>query len=135
MPRMPRIETEEGRRLYREYVIERSKQIVGYGMMSLGIISFIGYRATHEPPLEQKPLFVILGIFAVGLIAHLSRTATKEAAKIKLERKRRHPPPPIESQVAGSRPNEISTGDYRIRFQPPSEEPQASSAPHPPEER
>jgi len=116
MPRVPRVDSEEGRRLYREYVVETTKQYVGYSFLALGFFGFFAYRILIPGPPNKNVLIGIAMIFGIGLITHLSRRATKEAAKYKLEQKRRFPPPPIESQVAGSRPNEVSTGDYTIRF-------------------
>ncbi|MEQ1823781.1 MAG: hypothetical protein ABL949_14835, partial [Fimbriimonadaceae bacterium] len=109
MARIPRLDTEEGHRLYRIYVIERIKQIAGYSLMGGGLAGLFAVRALGTSP---KLTLACLVAICLGGIIHYSRTATKQAAKIRIEPKKRFPPPPIESNVAGARPSEVSKGEY-----------------------
>ncbi|MEQ1933825.1 MAG: hypothetical protein ABL962_08100 [Fimbriimonadaceae bacterium] len=116
MARIPRMETEDGKRLYRVYVIERTKQIAGYSFMALGLVTPILVSPFLAHGITRPLLFGCLATFALGSLIHYSRKATKEAATYRVEPKRRFPPPPIESNLSGARPNEVTTGEYTVRF-------------------
>lgn len=116
MSKLKRMDSEEGLRLYREYRVEKTKQILGYGLIVIGALG-----AIVSPSLAGRPKSLILQavfvtIVIAGIVIHQSRKATKEAAKIKISPKRRFLPPPMESSVAGARRAEISEGEYHIRL-------------------